>query len=159
MNFPERILVFSLDDQRYGLGLDAAERVLAAVEITPLPKAPGIVLGIFDLHGCIIPIINIRRRFGRPAREISPDQQFIIAETSVRRVALVVDSTHGVRDVIEADRIQSDAILRELPYVRGVVRLPDGLVLVHDLETLLDLEEVAALDDALRPLIESAGAR
>jgi purine-binding chemotaxis protein CheW len=159
MSSAEQILVFALDEQRYGLPLASTERVLAALEITPLPHAPPIVSGIFNYHGRIIPVFNVRHRFGRPARAISPDQQFIIARTSGRSVALVVDSTHGVVALSKAERVSSSAVLHDLPYVQGVMRMPDGLVLVHDLETFLSLEEAAALNDALLPSHASAGAR
>jgi purine-binding chemotaxis protein CheW len=147
---PERVVIFSLDNQRYGLGLTLAERVLPAVEITPLPKGPAIVLGVFDLQGRIVPVMNLRRRFGLPERPLSPDDQFIIARAGGRTVALVVDATAGVTELPAGAIVDAAALLPELPHLRGVARLPDGLVLLHDLETFLALDEAAALDRALR---------
>ena len=56
------LVVFSLDDQRYALPLARVHRCIRVVAITPLPEAPAIVLGIIDLGGAVIPVINIRRR-------------------------------------------------------------------------------------------------
>jgi purine-binding chemotaxis protein CheW len=60
------LVVFSLDEQRYSLALDRVRRTMRVVAITPLPKAPPIVLGIVDLGGVVIPVINIRQRFNHP---------------------------------------------------------------------------------------------
>jgi purine-binding chemotaxis protein CheW len=150
MDFPERIVVFSLDDQRYAVSLAATERVVPAMAITPLPKAPPIVDGVFNLHGRIIPVVNVRRRFGRPSRELSPSNQFIVVRTTHRSLALLVDATEGVVAASAPEVTPPELILPGLPYVRGVLRLGDGLVWLHDLETFLALEEADALDRAVR---------
>ncbi len=149
MDFPERIVVFSLDEQRYGLSLRATERVLAAVEVTPLPKAPAIVQGVFNLQGRIIPVMNVRRRFGLTERPITPEDQFVVARAGGRSVALVVDATDGVVETPANAVVPPATILPELPYVHGVFRLADGLVLIHDLNSFLALDEAATLDVAL----------
>ena len=64
------LVIFFLDDRRYGLRLDAVERVLPALDVTPLPKAPEIVLGLINLKGKIIPVLDVRRRFRLQEREI-----------------------------------------------------------------------------------------
>lgn len=144
-----QIVVFLLEGQRYGLNLDVVERVLPALELTALPAAPQIVLGVFDLHGQLVPVADIRQRFQLPARELSPDQQLIVARTAVRRIAFMVDASTGVIDVPDTSVVGAGDILEGLPYVQGVARTADGLVLIHDLDTLLALDEVAALDAAL----------
>jgi len=60
---PKRILVFILDEQRYGLDLDAVDRVVRAVAVTLLPDAPEVVLGIINVQGRIVPVINMRNCF------------------------------------------------------------------------------------------------
>ena len=69
MNNPaNHIVVFALDEQRYALHLLAVERVVRAVEVTALPEAPEIVLGVVNVKGRIVPVINVRRRFRLPER-------------------------------------------------------------------------------------------
>ncbi|MBF8302857.1 MAG: cheW40H-4 [Candidatus Dadabacteria bacterium] len=58
-----QLVVLTLDEQRYALHLSAVERIVRVVEVTPLPKAPEIVLGVVNVQGQIIPVINIRKRF------------------------------------------------------------------------------------------------
>ena len=144
-----RYVIFTLDEQRYALHLSAVERIVRAVEVTPLPRAPEIVLGIINMQGRIIPAVNIRRRFHLPEREIDLSDQLIIAHTAKRTVALVVDE---VVDVIEHARhevVPTQQVLPGVKYVEGVVKLEDGMVLIHDLDKFLSLEEEKVLDKAL----------
>ena len=150
MNNLNQLVVFTLDDQRYALHLSAVERIVRVVEVTPLPKAPDIVLGIVNIQGRIIPVVNIRKRFHLPEREINLSDQLIIANTSKRPVALL---TEAVNEVIEqsAERVAtSEEILSGIKYVEGVVKLEDGMILIHDLDKCLSLEEEKVLDEAMK---------
>jgi purine-binding chemotaxis protein CheW len=146
---PERLLVFALDDQRYGLCLSSVKRIIRIPEITPLPKVPQIVLGAVNVQGEIIPVMNIRKRFCLPQRDLDLSDHLIIACTSHRNVALAVDAAIGVIECREAGVIAADRICPGLSYVEGAVKLDDGLILIHDLETFLSLEEHRALEQAI----------
>jgi purine-binding chemotaxis protein CheW len=146
-----RIVSFTLQTTRYALPLGAVERVVPVVEFTPLPKAPEIVLGIVNLEGRIIPVLNVRRRFGYPDREVQLSDQLIVARTSRRPVALLVDRVEALIERAEHEIIQAPDVLPGLEYVRGVAKLTDGLVLIHDLDTFLSLEEEQTLGQVLAP--------
>jgi len=143
------LVVFRLDDQRYALRRGAVERFVRAVEVTPLPGAPAIVLGAIDVGGSVLPVLSLRRRFGLPEREVGVTDQFLIARTSSRTVALVVDEALGVITVPAEVVTGAGRIVPGLEHVQGVVTLDDGLVLIHDLETCLSLDEERALAEAL----------
>ena len=96
MNKSNQLVVFTLDDQKYALYLPVVVRVVSAVEVTPLPKAPDIVLGVINIQGKVIPVANIRKRFGLPERQIELSDQFIIANTSKSTVVLVAYTVSGV---------------------------------------------------------------
>lgn len=149
MNALTRLVIFCLDTQRYALALDAVECIVRAVEVTPLPKAPLIVLGVIDVAGRVIPALNIRRRFRLPERKISPVDQFLLAHTTRRTVALLVDETQGVIEHPTSEVIGAAQIVPGLDQTQGIVRLDDGLVLIHDLEKFLSLDEAHALDEAM----------
>ena len=143
------LVVFRLDDQRYALRLGAAERFVRAVEVTPLPGAPAIVLGAIDVGGSVLPVLSLRRRFGLPEREVDVTDLFLIARTASRAVALVVDEALGVIAVPAEMITGGGRIVPGLDHVRGVVALDDGLVLIHDLESCLSLDEERALAKTL----------
>lgn len=143
------LMVFRLDDQRYALTLPAVDRVVSMVAITPLPNAPDIILGVVNVQGRVIPVINVRRRFGRPERELALTDQLLVAHTARRPVALVADAVLEVIACAEQSLIAAENILPGLEHVAGVVKLTDGLILIHDLDKFLSLDEEAALDQAL----------
>lgn len=142
-------LVFLLDAQRYALYVRVVERVVHAAAITPLPKAPEIVLGVINLEGKLIPVLDIRKRFNLPQRSLRTSDQFVIARTASRHVALLVDNVVNVTDRDNGEIIPADDIVDGVSYISGIVKDREGLVLIHDLDTFLSIEEESQLDNAL----------
>jgi len=143
------LVIFRLNGQRYALPLPVVERVIQAVEVTSLPGAPAVVLGVINVAGCVLPVFNIRRRFFLPEREVIPADQFLIARTARHTVALVIDEVHGVIEHEPSAVVGADRMVPGLEQFQGVVKLDDGLVLIHDLEKFLSLDEAHALDAAM----------
>jgi purine-binding chemotaxis protein CheW len=152
MNRGHQLVVFTLDEQRYAVPLSAAERIVRMVEITLVPHTPEIVLGVINVQGGIIPVVNLRRRFRLPEREPHPSDQLLIAHTPRRTVALVIDAVTEVVSLADQDVIAGEKILAHLPYVAGVVKRGDGLILIYDLDQFLSLDEEHALHDAIDPM-------
>jgi len=142
-------VAFTLDEGHYALDLNAVERIIQTVEVTLLPEAPDIVLGVINIHGKIIPVVNIRRRFHLPEKDIEPTNRLIIAHTLKRTVALVVDVVLGVIETPEDRVVKADTVLPGMDYVQGVVKMEDGMILIHDLNKFLSLEEEQTLDIAI----------
>lgn len=149
MKKPDHLIVFVLDRQRYALPLHAVDRVVRMVAITPLPKAPDIVLGVVNFQGRVIPVINMRRRFHLPEKDIALTDQLVVAHTSRRPVALVADAVHDVITSSAQSLIETENILPGVEYVEGVVKLGDGMILIHDLDKFLSLKEESSLNQAL----------
>lgn len=141
------LLLFTLDERHYALRLSDVEHVIRAAAVTPLPQTPEVVLGILDLNGSVVPVMDLRRRFRLPLRKISPDDQFVIARAGSRIVALVVDATEGVVEPGEA--VPAQEVVPGACYLAGVTRSSDRLVLIHDLDSFLSAEEEESLAAAL----------
>lgn len=160
-------VVFVLDELRYALHLACVERIVRTVEVTPLLEAPEIVPGIINVRGDIIPVVDIRKRFRLSERETDLDDQIMICRTPKRRLALPVDSVQGVVEYPQEKGVPSEKIVPGMEYIEGVLKLPDGLILIHDLEKFLSLEEekksVLVVEDSitarslLKNILESAG--
>ena len=144
-----QIVVFSLDEPRYALDLSTVERVVCAVEITPLPKAPEIVLGVINMQGQVVPVVDIRKRFRLPEREVNIDDRFIISRTSRRLVALVADDVIGVQKLENREIVSAEQALPFAEYIKGVAKVEEDLVLIYDLDRFLSLDEEQKLDEAL----------
>jgi purine-binding chemotaxis protein CheW len=149
MEIPTRLLVFFLADQRYGLDVTTVVRVERAVEINPLPQSPDIIAGVINMRGQIIPIINVRQRFSQPQREIALSDQIIIVQTQRRTIGLMVDRVMYVSEYLCEHIAAPDDIFSPMKYVQGIVKMQDGLVLIHNLEKFLSLEEEATLTEAI----------
>ncbi len=145
-----KIVLFSLEEPRYALYLSAVEKVIRSVEITPLPEAPEIVLGVINVQGEIIPVIDIRKLFHLPTREINLEDQFIIAKTSKRLMALSVDSVEGVSEIADNKVAVAKVALPFAEYLSGVTIVENNIILINDLEKFLSLNQQKALDKALK---------
>ncbi len=146
----DQIVVFTLDGQLYALPLPAVVRVIHAVEIKHLPKAPEIITGIINVKGRIIPVADIRKRFGLPVREIDPDDRLIIADTGKRQVVILVDTVTGIRDLAPGQQEQAKETLPFAEHLRGVAKIDDELILIYDLDRFLSLDEEKELEQALK---------
>ena len=144
------VLVFAIDGLQFALRVRAVDRVVRAVYVTPLPGAPDVVIGVINVQGRIIPVADVRKRLGLPQREIRLTDHFIIARTSYRTLALVVDEVAGMLEVSDQTVVPSREILRDFDGVEGAVRLSNELILIHDLSQFLSIEEERALENALR---------
>lgn len=114
-----------------------------------LPQAPKIVLGVINLHGRIIPVLDIRQRFHLPERPLKLSDQFIIAATSRHVVALFVDMVINVVECAAEQLIPAGEVLNGAAYVSAIAKESEGLILIHDLDTFLSLEESSQLDSAM----------
>lgn len=150
-------VVFSLDNGRYALPLSTTARIVRAAQITPLPTAPANVLGALNVAGEVLPVFDLRRRFGLPERPLGPGDHLLIARTGERTVVLTIDTALGVLEHPDAAMVEADRITADLPHIRGVLPLEDGLVLIHDLGQFLSPAETLQLDDALHAEAHRAG--
>ena len=144
-----QLIIFTLDEQRYALHLSVVEQTTRMVEITPLPSAPTIVFGVINVHGAVVPVLNIRKRFHLPEREPGLGDQLIIANTGSRTVALVTDMVSDVITLSMEEMVAPETVLPQLEHVGGVVKLDDGMIFIQDLDAFLSLEEERLLDTAI----------
>ncbi len=144
-----QIVLFYLNDVKYGVPLGSVERVVPALTVNSLPNAPEIILGAVNLHGDIIPVINLRERFRLPAKDIDPDDKLIIAHTGHRPVAFLVDEVEGVVGFDDSKIIDGEKIFPDMPYVKGVLGTDDGMIIINDISLFLSLDEESKLSMAL----------
>jgi purine-binding chemotaxis protein CheW len=142
-------VIFTLDDQKFALPLSCVEKIARASAVRPLPKAGDVILGVINVQGKVIPVLDLKKRFDIPTRPIAVSDHLIIARSSTRVLALLVDS---VQDILETDSravTGQSAILDRMEFIEGVLRMDEGMVLINDLERLLSGDEAGELDKAL----------
>jgi purine-binding chemotaxis protein CheW len=143
------LVVFEIDGRRYGLPAADVREIVRAVTVSPLPAAPPIVEGLINVRGALVPVLDLRARFRLPAKDPSHTDYLLLASAGARLVAFRADRALDLARVDAADIEDATAIVPDAHYLRGVAKLADGLVLIHDLRTFLKDTEAVALDDAL----------
>lgn len=143
------IVLFSLDEPRYAIDASEVVRVVRAVEIMPLPKAPDIISGVIDFHGEVLSVIDIRRLFRLPPRELRLEDQFIVVRTSQRRAVIVVDSVIGVYHLDQDQIVETQEAFPYTEYLSGIASIDHSIVLIHDLDTFLSPDDERMLERSL----------
>jgi purine-binding chemotaxis protein CheW len=144
------ILPFEVADRAGAIALETVRRVLRATEILPLPRTPRIVEGIIDFHGEIVPVIDLRERFGLARKALDLSDRFIIADAGGLLVGLHVDSV-GTASSVEPKQVGTGGgkSLSESLGIAGAASLPDGMLLIHDLDSFFTAAEREAISSAL----------
>jgi purine-binding chemotaxis protein CheW len=143
------LLVFALGEHRFALAASSVVEVVRVVASAALPGAPAIVEGVINVRGTLVPVLDIHARFGVPPISVDPEQHLIIARAGRRTVALHVDRALDLITVAE-DAVEAvEHVAPGTPLVAGVARLPDGVLVIQDLDRFLDLDEAAQLDAAI----------
>jgi purine-binding chemotaxis protein CheW len=140
-NQMRHFVAFVIDQKQYAISLHTVERVIRAAEVTTLIESPDIILGLINIEKHIIPVINTRHRFDLPPRDIEPEDQFIIANTVNRRVALWVDAIDDILEIADPDIVSSQAILPNILGIEGTIVRDDGMIVIYNLDRLLSLDE------------------
>jgi purine-binding chemotaxis protein CheW len=146
------VLVFEVAGQRYALPTRDVRELVRAVAITLLPDAPAVIEGVVNVRGCVLPVLDVRARFGLPARDLDPSDHFIVASAGKRGVILRVDRATHIA-FVDATSVQPPESLGVSGgYVAGVAKIEGGLVLIHDVATFLSAAESESLETALAPV-------
>lgn len=144
-----RLVLLTVDGQTYALHLEAVERVLRMVEITPLPGAPDAVEGVINIHGEVVPIVSIRTRLGLTRCAVRASDSLVLAHARTRRLAIIAESVLGVVERPADAVVGTGDLARGVRHIEGVLKTSDGLVLIHDLDRFFSPEEEQSLDLAL----------
>ncbi len=153
-----QLVVFDLANEHYGVDIGAVESIIKLQPITAVPHAPAFVEGVTNLRGTVLPVIDLRKRFGLPAEDPTRDTRIVVVEIEGETVGMVVDA------VIEVLRVPEGAVEPPSPlittvdstFITGIARVDERLVILLDLGKVLSPNEKADLqvfqqaqDDAL----------
>jgi len=141
-------VTFRLDEEIYGINVMLVQEVLRVTDIAPVPGAPNYVIGIINLRGNVVTVIDTRMRFGLPPREFDDTTRIVIIETENQTVGIVVDSVSEVVDIYSneietAPNVGNDETAR---YIEGVVSRGEELLILVDLNKLLTDDEWAEMN-------------
>lgn len=136
-------VTFRLDGETYGVNVMDVQEVLRVTEIAPVPGAPDYVLGIINLRGNVVSVLDTRRRFSLMPKEEDDSSRIIIIESENQTIGMLVDAVAEVVDVNheEIDTAPNVGNEESSRYISGVVSRESGLLILVDLNRLLAEEE------------------
>ncbi len=141
-----QLVGFRLDNEDYAIAITRIQEIILMKPITRLPQVPDFIEGLINLRGSVIPIINLRKRFGLPAREVDDETRIIVVNVQDKTVGCVVDAVTQVmrinRDQIQPPPLSVLAVAHQ--YLSGLARLDDRLLIILDIDRLFDEPSLAA---------------
>jgi len=129
---------FRLDTNHYAIPLDYVDRVLRMVAISKVPEAPDWMVGVIDLQGKVIPVLDLRKRFNLPEQAIHPDNRMIVLHRNEKRYAITADDVTQVANISQMTSKQTQEMIDETIPLLNVLRHDDHLIMVIDPERLLN---------------------
>ena len=140
-----QLVTFRLKGETYGINVMKVQEVLRVSEIAPVPGAPSYVLGIINLRGNVVTVIDTRNRFGLPSTEMDDSSRIVIIESEKQVVGILVDAVAEVVDLhaSEIDSAPNVGNEENSRYIQGVASRGEGLLILVDLDKLLTEDEWA----------------
>lgn len=158
--YEEKLVCFELVGEVFGVPISMVQEIIRVQEITEIPRAPEFVEGVINLRGKIIPVIDLRKRFGLGAGEHSKNTRIVVIKVGDIVVGMVVDAVSEVIRLNDEDIEPPSPIVASLDaeYIKGVGKIENKLIILLDTEKILTVHEKAGLtlvsSDAPRGLLE-----
>jgi purine-binding chemotaxis protein CheW len=142
-------VTFRLDNETYGINVMQVQEVLRYTEIAPVPGAPPYVLGIINLRGNVVTVIDTRLRFGLSETETNDQTRIVIIETENQVVGILVDAVAEVVYLRQSEIETTPNVGNEetAKFIQGVCHKNEELLILVDLEKMMSDEEWAELND------------
>jgi len=145
-----QLVVFRLGAELYGVDIARVHEIIRLQSITRVPRAPSFVEGVINLRGKVIPVVDLRRRFGLPTGEHTRATRIVVVEIGDQVVGIIVDSVSEVLRVSAATVEPPSPVVAgvDSEYLHGIAKLPERLVILLDLDRVLARDERRALEVA-----------
>jgi purine-binding chemotaxis protein CheW len=143
----QQLVVFELANEHYGVEISSVESIIKMQEITRIPHSPAFVEGITNLRGLVLPVIDLRKRFGLESQVTSRDSRIMVVALGTVKVGMIVDA------VSEVLRVPSESIepppsmttTSRANFITGIAKLNDVLVILLDMTRILTTDEQVEL--------------
>ncbi len=149
-----KYLTFSLADEEYGIGILKIREIIGMLPITSVPQTPPFVKGVINLRGKVIPVLDLRLRFGMEANEYNERTCIIVVEikgpAGAVQIGIVVDAVSEVLN-IKAEDIEETptfGVKLNTEYILGMAKMEGGVKILLDIDQVLSADEIAALKKA-----------
>jgi purine-binding chemotaxis protein CheW len=145
-----QVVGFRIGRETFGLPISLVREIVRVPEITAVPNAPDYIEGVINLRGRIIPVVDLRKRFGEKSFEPNKKNRIVVVELESRAIGLLVNSASEVLRIPPSEIEEPHNVFKEgeLNYITGVGKLKGRLVILLDLARVLQRGELQRLDEA-----------
>ena len=131
------VVCFRLEKHFYAIPLEYVDRVLRMVAISPVPEAPEWMMGVIDLQGKVIPVLDLRKRFKMPDQSIHPDNRMIVLHRQGKMYAITADEVTQVAETSKMNSSDKDEITDQTIPLLYVLRQDDHMIMVLDPQKII----------------------
>ncbi len=149
----EKYLTFNLGGEQYGVEILKVKEINKLIEVTKVPRTPDFVRGVINLRGKVIPVINLRNKFGMEETEDTDQTCTIVVEISFQQtfvqMGIIVDSVSEVLD-IEATNIEETPTFGasiSTKFIKGMAKTKDGVKIILNIEEVLTTDELMSVSE------------
>jgi len=144
-------LTFCLNDETYGVDVLQVREVMDYTSVTKVPCSPGYMLGVINLRGSVVPVVDLKNKFAMPGKEINRDSCIVVLEIMLDDQQLLIGAlADGVREVLDLVEDQVEPAPRlgtglNADFILGMGKVGEGFVILLDLQKVFTSEELANL--------------
>lgn len=145
----QQLVVFDLSTESYGVDIGAVREIIRLQDITKVPRTPEFVEGVINLRGKVIPVVDLRKRFGLPAEAESKENRIVVVDIGAQDIGVIVDAvTEVLRIATESVEPPASVITTaDSEYLLGIAKLDSRLIILLDLEQVLTQSEHNTLQE------------
>lgn len=138
-----QIVIFELASELFGLQIASVESIIKLQPITQVPHAPGFVEGVTNLRGNVLPVIDLRKRFGFAPKAVDKNSRIIVINVDKIKVGMIVDAVREVLTISEQAVEPAPAITMTVDsnFITGIVKITKNLVILLNLNKILAGQE------------------
>ena len=153
MEKEHQVVGFRIGNETYGVRIGSVREIVRVPEITAVPNAPDVIEGVINLRGKIIPVMDLRKRFGSSAVQPDKKNRILVVELDNKFVGLIVSSASEVLKIPPSEIESPGSVFAEgeSSYVTGVGKLKGRLIILLDIARLLRQSEFKKLEEAAEP--------
>ena len=149
-----QVVSFRLSNEEYGVDIAQVQEIIRMVEVTHVPRAPHFMEGVINLRGQLIPIIDLRTRFGMPRIASTKSTRIVVTDIGNKRVGIVVDSVSEVLNIPIENVEDAPEMIAGVgtEYIQGVGKMNDRLIIMLDLTMVIsgdEKQQLEKMDEAL----------
>jgi len=149
-----QVVSFSVGEEDYGINIEMVKEVIKVKSITRLPKTPSFIRGVINLRGDVIPIIDLREKFGLHEEDFTGMTRVIVVDIDDKSIGMAVDSVSNVINIAQDDIKPPPPLINGLSedYLKGVGKVGDELIILLNIDKILTTEEKIDLSTSLKEI-------